>query len=157
MASSGGGLVVVSVDGSAHSEKAFDWFLEHAYNTGDTVGILHIHDLSNVMIKIPLGSDMPAEIIERVIKESWEKVDLLIDVYKKKCDNAKVNCVVFVETPTSGRVGERICQLAKEKSAYLIVMGTRGLGAIRRTLLGSVSDYVVHHSHIPIMIVPFDT
>ena len=34
----------------------------------------------------------------------------------------------------------------------MIVMGTRGLGAIRRTILGSVSDYVLHHTKIPLVI-----
>ena len=33
-------------------------------------------------------------------------------------------------------------------------MGTRGLGKIRRTFLGSVSNYVLHHAHIPVIIVP---
>ena len=31
-------------------------------------------------------------------------------------------------------------------------MGTRGLGTVRRTILGSVSDYVLHHAHCPVCI-----
>ncbi|KAG5457940.1 MAG: hypothetical protein BJ554DRAFT_1935, partial [Olpidium bornovanus] len=30
-------------------------------------------------------------------------------------------------------------------------MGSRGMGAIKRTLLGSVSDYCVHHLPIPVV------
>ena len=33
-------------------------------------------------------------------------------------------------------------------------MGTRGLSTIRRTVLGSVSDYVLHHTTIPVAVVP---
>ena len=48
--------------------------------------------------------------------------------------------------------GSAIVKCAEEVGANLIVMGTRGLGKIRRTLMGSVSDYVVHHAHCPVLV-----
>ena len=55
------------------------------------------------------------------------------------------------------RVGERrdqaIVHLAEELGAGLIVMGSRGLGGVRRALMGSVSASVVHHAHCPVMVV----
>ena len=59
---------------------------------------------------------------------------------------------ILINTHSSGNPGHGIIKQAKEVHADLIVMGTRGLGAIRRTILGSVSDYVLHHSHIPVAI-----
>ena len=50
--------------------------------------------------------------------------------------------------------GEVICQLAADTKAQLIVTGSRGMGTIRRTFLGSVSDYCVHHSLVPVAVVP---
>jgi len=35
----------------------------------------------------------------------------------------------------------------------LIVMGSRGLGGVRRALMGSVSDSVVRHAHCPVLVV----
>ena len=52
----------------------------------------------------------------------------------------------------SGKVGEAIVTAAKEEKAALIVVGTRGMGKVRRTILGSVSDYILHHSHVPVLI-----
>ena len=34
----------------------------------------------------------------------------------------------------------------------MIVTGTRGMGKVRRTILGSVSDYLVHHAHCPVVV-----
>ena len=55
------------------------------------------------------------------------------------------------------RIGERrdqaIIHVAEEVGAGLIVMGSRGLGGVRRALMGSVSDSVVRHAHCPVMIV----
>jgi len=53
-----------------------------------------------------------------------------------------------------GSAGEGLVQMAEEEQCDLIVMGTRGLGSIRRTILGSVSDYVLHHSKVPVIICP---
>ena len=55
---------------------------------------------------------------------------------------------------TDGKPGEAIVQKAEENGASLIVMGSRGLNAIRRTFTGSVSDYVLHHANIPVLVVP---
>jgi nucleotide-binding universal stress UspA family protein len=55
------------------------------------------------------------------------------------------------------RIGERpdqaIIHLAEELGIGLIVMGSRGLGGVRRALMGSISDSVVRHAHCPVMIV----
>ncbi len=41
-----------------------------------------------------------------------------------------------------GKPGEAVVRAAQELNVDCVVMGTRGLGTIRRTILGSVSDYV---------------
>ena len=53
-----------------------------------------------------------------------------------------------------GKPGEAICHTIKECDIALVVMGSRGMGAIRRTFVGSVSDYVLHHAHVPVIICP---
>jgi len=50
--------------------------------------------------------------------------------------------------------GNVICSEAKNENVDLIVTGARGLSTARRTILGSVSDYVVHHTHCPVCVVP---
>jgi len=53
--------------------------------------------------------------------------------------------------------GEGICRIADDEKADLIVMGTRGMGAVKRTIIGSVSEYVIRHAAIPSLVVPKET
>jgi nucleotide-binding universal stress UspA family protein len=52
-----------------------------------------------------------------------------------------------------GRPDREIVHLSEEIGVGLIVMGSRGLGGVRRALMGSVSDSVVRHAHCPVLIV----
>lgn len=52
-----------------------------------------------------------------------------------------------------GRPAEEILELCEELEAGLIVMGSRGLGSVRRLLLGSVCEEVVHLAREPVLVV----
>jgi nucleotide-binding universal stress UspA family protein len=52
-----------------------------------------------------------------------------------------------------GRPGEAIIAEAEREGADLIVVGSHGQGALTDLLLGSVSQYVVHHASVPVCIV----
>ena len=71
--------------------------------------------------------------------------------FEKKCEEKKIKCHAVLH---SGQPGEAICELAEERDAKLIILGSRGLNKIRRTFLGSVSDYVIHHCKKSVLVVP---
>ena len=50
--------------------------------------------------------------------------------------------------------GPAIIQITEDEDADMVVVGSRGLDIIRRSLLGSVSDYVVRHAHVPVVVCP---
>ena len=52
-----------------------------------------------------------------------------------------------------GKPADEILTVAKQDKADLIVTGAKGLGAIRRVLLGSVSTRVVQHAHCGVLVV----
>jgi nucleotide-binding universal stress UspA family protein len=51
-----------------------------------------------------------------------------------------------------GDAGRALCDLATERGARAIVLGTRGRGGVKRALLGSVSDFVVRNAPCPVVI-----
>ncbi len=52
-----------------------------------------------------------------------------------------------------GEPGQEICQTAKEWEADLIVIGRHARGGISELLLGSVSNYVIHHATCSVLVV----
>ena len=65
------------------------------------------------------------------------------------------NDIVFKEKLMRGDIGYNLIKLAhdKKENFNLIVMGSRGRSAVRELFLGSVSNYVIHSSKIPVLIV----
>ncbi len=93
---------------------------------------------------------------DRVLEEDLERVSEqrvreLLDVEVEKI--RAVGGTVAQAHLREGGVPQEIVGLAEEIGVGLIVMGSRGLGGMRRTLLGSVSDSVVRHAHCPVMVV----
>ena len=68
---------------------------------------------------------------------------------------AAQNGIVFHEKVMRGDIGYNIIKIAHDKKQKfnLIVMGSRGRGAIKELFLGSVSNYVIHTSKIPVLLV----
>jgi nucleotide-binding universal stress UspA family protein len=59
-----------------------------------------------------------------------------------------------VETSVErGSPGTVLCERAEALNADVVVVGSRGRGAIRRVLLGSVSNYVVHNAPCPVLVI----
>jgi len=140
--------VLVAVDGSKSSDYAVRWYL-------DNLAKPH-HHLIFVQAVPPFapsyagaGYVLSPAVIEAYVQEN----KTMLDNTKSKLDDImkdRENSSEFVHE--SGDAGHRICHVAKERKAGMIVMGTRGLGSIRRTILGSVSDYVLHHAHVPVTV-----
>ena len=55
---------------------------------------------------------------------------------------------------SGSKPGEVICQTADMLNVDQIVIGTRGLGKIKRAILGSVSQFVILNSGRPVTVVP---
>ena len=55
-----------------------------------------------------------------------------------------------------GMAGEEICKAAHERDVRLIVVGAHGWGRMGRLLHGSVSEYVLHHADVPVLVVSGD-
>jgi nucleotide-binding universal stress UspA family protein len=55
-----------------------------------------------------------------------------------------------------GDPGQTICRIAGELGVDAVIVGSRGRGALKRALLGSVSSYVVHNAPCPVLVIRAD-
>ncbi|XP_057292823.1 universal stress protein Slr1101-like [Hydractinia symbiolongicarpus] len=151
---SGKKLKAICIDGSEHSERALKWFFDNVYHEGDEVALIHVHVLPDLpSFGIYAGGIVATEIYQETVEESIKHSKVTCEKYKELCAAKGVTPKIFAETMEDS-IGHTICKIAKEHHAYMIIIGQRGLGAIRRTLFGSVSDYVLHHAHVPVVVVP---
>ncbi|XP_062613188.1 universal stress protein YxiE-like [Saccostrea cucullata] len=138
-----GCTVVIAMDGSLYSQHAFEWYVENMYKKYPAEHLKDSHKKPPYLTTDPSKASELANEEERKIKEMFAD-------WKDQIKQAGIDgCVVR----TSGEPGRAIIKIARGEGADFIVMGSRGLGTLRKTFMGSVSDYIVHHAHIPVTVV----
>lgn len=141
-------LVLIAIDASDKSEAAFNFYMDHLHKEGDK--LLLIHSAEPPYVSSQQAMYMTGELWEQMLNAEKEKVKDLEQKYAEKMKAKGVSGKI--KAVFSGRPGEIIVDVANEEKVSMIVMGTRGLGTVRRTILGSVSDYVVHHASCPVVV-----
>ena len=137
--------ILVPIDGSEYSKKALLEAKELATAMGGEITIINI---------MPIILD----------PDNYHSVSRFAELEKISSDESKAlldkGIMHFVDTKTKVETASRrgdpaneIINFAEEGRFDLIVMGSRGLGVFKRTLLGSVSDKVVHHANTSVLVV----
>ncbi len=146
--------VLLPVDASDDCRKAVDYFLAEVAEPTDRVSILHV--IEPFCSAPPVGfmafTPMVQLETEANLERSAEVSRFLCKSYKELIIEKVAHCDAFIQIDNS--VGNSIIKFAETEGINLIVMGSRGLGAVKRMLLGSCSSHVLHHSKIPVLVVP---
>ena len=137
--------ILVPVDGSPASLRAIEFAIEMAgQSPGTSLVLLHVSNIP--AIDLAGVSEVTDWVQEAASQASAEALKDGIG----KCEGASV---VFKTLTKSGQTAETIAQVAHEQDVKHIVMGTRGLGAIKGLLLGSVAMQVIHLAEVPITLI----
>lgn len=138
-------VILVAVDHSSHAKEAFLKAIWLAKSTGAGLAVVHVvPDAPAIEDAAPSG--------ETALEKSYLKVGtaLLADYVWE----AKTKHGLEVDTALeTGDAADRILQIAGQKKADLIVVGSRGMGKVKGALLGSVSEAVLHGSNTPVLVV----
>ena len=145
------GRILLAADGSEESRLAVRAAAELSAKTDAEVHIAHVLPSPERMYGPHFYSTgMKGSLLERVEREAQEFLGRQAEGVSSA--GGKVGGTHVL----SGNAPAEIVKLAEELHAGLTVLGSRGLGGVRRALMGSVSDSVVRHAHNPVLVVRED-
>jgi nucleotide-binding universal stress UspA family protein len=140
--------ILLSIDGSDHSDRALEEAIDIARADQSRLTILTAITQPPVWAASAMAAGACAVTAADLEKEA-------VDVMRRAVE--RVPADVPVTTIISRKPIRNALACAVEKADYdLLVMGSRGRGALSASLLGSVSHYALNHLPIPVLIVHDD-
>ncbi|MCB0465745.1 MAG: universal stress protein [Aequorivita sp.] len=136
--------ILIAVDSSEFSMLAAKKGLELAHQTGAKVALIYVIDESKAVGNVNAGI-LPQTALLILKKEAEQTLDELAKMY---------NGHEILKFMPEGHPAKDIIKTAETWEADLIVMGTHGRTGLAHLFVGSVAEHVIHHSKIPVMIVP---
>ncbi len=139
--------IVVGVDGSPASRVAVDWAARDAMLRGVPLTVVYVLPPPEMLMwpepkRLSGLTDWQQAKAKDVIRAAMETAEEA----SRKTGPLQVHSQVL-----TGATIPALVDLTKD--AEMIVVGCRGMGTVRRLLLGSVSTGLVHHAHCPVAVI----
>lgn len=138
--------ILVGVDGSAQSNAAVAWAAREAVMRQLPITLLHI--VAPVVVGWPVGqlyanmTEWQKDNAQQVIEQAREA--LTNSLGESKPPQVHTELVFSNVVPTL---------IDASQQAWLMVVGSQGMGALGRLLLGSISTALLHHARCPVAII----
>lgn len=142
--------ILVPIDGSKSADKAVEQAIGMAVLCHSELDFVYVANVNGFVGGYPLSdSDLyPNVELENVVEAG--KI-----ILEDAAEKVPAGIAAHIHS-VHGEPEEQILLLADSLNADLIVMGSRGLSALKSAFLGSVSQYVVEHAKCPVMVVKAD-
>lgn len=138
--------ILVAIDGSTQSDVAVAWATREAVMRRMPVTLLHV--VARVVVGWPVGqlyADMP----EWQQDNGQQVIDRARKIFADNLGGAEPP-QIHAEMAYSDVVTTLV---DKSKDAWMIVVGSQGMDALGRMLLGSISTALLHHAHCPVAVI----
>jgi nucleotide-binding universal stress UspA family protein len=146
--------IMVCLDGSELAEQILPFAIEQSSHFNSQVILCRIIPSPSLTgIGIPGFPAMPIETTsgaKQAAKNEMESISYLKGLANRILTEhgLKSDCVAIFGNP-----GESIVKYATENKVDLIAIATHGRSGLYRTMIGSVADYVIRQSGIPILLI----
>lgn len=143
--------ILLAIDGSAYSKNAIEEVVSRPWPSQSEVKVITAFETPIVVGVEPWGvTPSYFDELEKAVREGAKRV---IDTALQKLKSIEDSTLNISGEAIEGSPKQVIVEMAQHWGADLIIMGSRGLGAWNRLLLGSVSSAVVHHAPCSVEIV----
>ncbi|CAG8617803.1 23986_t:CDS:2 [Dentiscutata erythropus] len=146
-------VVVIAIDQSEHSQNAFDWAIKNFLRKdSDLVVLVNARPIPTVPGQYTLGASYMdfTEVIASLEEQHRVSSHNLLKDFAAKLKSHDFSCKAIA---MRGDAREEIVRKVSELKASTLIVGSRGLGALKRMFLGSVSDYCSHQCDCTVIIV----
>ncbi|KAJ3126772.1 hypothetical protein HK098_007151 [Nowakowskiella sp. JEL0407] len=142
-------VIMVAVDPSTHSDFAFHYTLDNIAKPGDQIILLNVRPLPTYPTYGITAYSEVKDLVDNEESDAKSESHKLLKSYASKVLQNDLRCRAIA---LRGDSREELVNKANELSPSLFVIGSRGLGAFKRTVLGSVSDYAAHHANCAVLV-----
>ena len=133
--------ILVAVDGSKHSDAAFDVATDIAQKYGSQLFVLHVFQ----------GGTGTGTLVSSDVEDANRSIgQQILNSYEAKAKERHLQNVRMLLQ--EGDAAQRIMEAAREVNCGLVLIGSRGRGGFKDLLLGSVSHKVTSHADCPVLI-----
>jgi len=141
--------ILVPVDGSEPSDAAVALAANLAVEQSAQLAFAHVCDIARIAALVSGGGMLPMDPSIAVEAEKGAGLSILADAVKTAARSSGIQAETFFE---EGPIVDTTLGIAKRWKADLIVIGSHGRGGIARALLGSVTEGVMRHASIPVLV-----
>ncbi|RFU48881.1 universal stress protein [Paraburkholderia sp. DHOC27] len=141
--------ILVAVDGSHTSRRAFDAALSLASSEGAELQPFYVVENTPMYFEAP-GYD-PSILRNRLIEQGKELGTELTEAMRAK---GVTGSVMVGEASSTDDISVVVLKAAADFNADLLVMGTHGRRGVQRLLLGSVAERCVRQAALPVLLIP---
>ncbi len=133
--------ILVPLDGSKNSLRGLDEAIYLARQCQATITGLYV---------VPMAKPQTSSQISYVEKYHLNNAAQFMTKAKKR---SAQNGILFDDKIVYGEEGPKIINFATSQSHDIIIIGSRGMSSLKEAFLGSTSNFVLHKSKVPVLIV----
>jgi nucleotide-binding universal stress UspA family protein len=137
--------ILVAVDGSEHGAAALRTAAQLAGEEHARLTVITAVPPAPAVAQLSAAGAAALADVAELMGDAGKQIRAQVDALP---DDVSVTSIVV-----AGHAHEAILERLREGNHDLLVMGTRGLGRVGSALLGSVSQAVLHHAEVPVLVV----